>query len=260
LRPLDYTNGDVTDEPRILELRRRVQEDPASLVFAELAEQCRRAGSNEEAVSICRAGLVHHPHNLTARVTLGRALVELDKLDDAFTELTFVLDTAPGNLAAIRALAEIYQRRGLMSDALVHYRRALQLAQHDADLSRTVQAIEQSVEPKPPPLAPSPSMIEDLFDFDSLLAQLATAPSGAPPPAFVPLELPAESPLDTAVPPSDDAFAVMERQLRDREGQRSVDENKARQADADRRHAMVIQELEDWLAAIAHDRHSQPSA
>jgi tetratricopeptide (TPR) repeat protein len=250
----------VTDEPRILELRRRVQEDPASIVFAQLAEECRRAGLNEEAVGTCRAGLVHHPHNLTARVTLGRALIELNKLDDAFTELTLVLETAPGNLAAIRALAEIYQRRGLISEALVHYRRALQLAQHDADLSRTVEAIEQSVEPKSPPPAPSPEMIEDLFDFDSLLAQLETARSAPPPPAFVPLELPAESPLDTAVPPSDDAFAVMERQLREREEQRSVDENKARQAEADRRRAMVIQELEAWLAAIAHDRHSHHSA
>ena len=111
-------------------------------------------------------------------MTLGRALIELNRLDDAFTELTFVLDTAPGDLAAIRALAEIYQRRGLMSEALVHYRRALQLAQHDADLSRTVETIEQSVEPKPP-LAPSPAMIEDLFDFDSLLAQLETARAAA---------------------------------------------------------------------------------
>ena len=250
----------MTDESRILELRRRVQEDPASLAFAELGEECRRAGSNEEAVSICRNGLVHHPHNLSARVTLGRALIELDKLDDAFTELTLVLDMAPGNLAAIRALAEIYQRRGLMSEALVHYRRALQLAQRDVDPSRTVVAIEQSVEPKAPPWPPSAAMIEDLFDFDSLLAELESARSGAPPPAFVPLKLPAESPLDTAVPPSDDAFAVMERQLREREEQRSVDEKTARQADADRRRAMVIQELEDWLAAIAHDRHSQPSA
>jgi tetratricopeptide (TPR) repeat protein len=224
------------------------------LAFAELGEECRRAGSNEEAVSICRAGLVHHPHNLPARVTLGRALIELDRLDDAFTELTFVLDATPGDLAAIRALAEIYQRRGLMSEALVHYRRALQLAQHDADLSRTVETIERSVEPKPPPLAPTPAMIEDLFDFDSLLAQLENARGGAPPPAFVPLKLPAESPLDTAVPPRDDAFAVMERQLREREEQRLVDEKEARQAEADRRRAMVIQELENWLAAIAHDR------
>src|SRR5918996_4776426 len=129
----------MTDDPRILDLRRRVHSDPASLAFAQLAEELRRIGANDEAVGTCRAGLVHHPDNLTARLTLGRALVELGKLDEAFTELTCVLDAAPGNLAAIRALAEIYQRRGMMSEALVHYRRALTIAQHDTELTQTVE-------------------------------------------------------------------------------------------------------------------------
>jgi tetratricopeptide (TPR) repeat protein len=256
------------DDPRILELRRRVQGDPASLAFAQLAEECRRAGAHDEAIGICRAGLIHHPENLTARVTLGRALVELDKLDEAFTELTFVLDAAPGNLPAIRALAEIYQRRGMMSEALVHYRRALQLAEHDAELSQTVEQIQQVVEPRsgpPPTVAKAPPPIEDLFDFDSLLAQLDASRTGAPPPAYVPLRLPPQSPLDTAVPSSDDAFAVMERQLREREEQRLLEEKQARRAEAEHRRAVIIQELEDWLAAIVQDRQlstgrSQPSA
>lgn len=256
----------MSDDPRILDLRRRVQADPASTLFAELAEECRRAGDNDEAVAICRAGLLHHPDHLSARVTLGRALVELNQLDKAFTELTLVLDAAPGDLVAIRALAEIYQRRGMMSEALVHYRRALQLAQPDSEPARAVDAIEQPQQrPAEPVAAAPPKLIEDLFDFDSLLAQLDTPFTAVPPPAFVPLKLPASSPLDTAVPSRDDAFAVMEQQLREREEQRLVDERQARQAEADRRRAAVIQELEDWLSAIVHDRHdpagrSQPSA
>ena len=256
----------MSEDPRILELRRRVQADPASIVFAELAEECRRAGNNDEAVAIGRAGLIHHPDHLNARVTLGRALIELNQLDQAFTELTFVLDAAPGDLAAMRALAEIYQRRGLMSEALVHYRRALQLAQHDADLSRSIDAIQQAVEPQQRPTEPvvaPPKLIEDLFDFDALLAQLETPSTAVPPPAFVPLTLAAPSPLDTAAPSADDVFAVMEQQLREREEQRIVDERQARQAEADRRRALLIQELEHWLAAIVRERDrgaSQPSA
>ena len=230
------------------------------MAFAQLAEECRRAGSNEEAVTVCRAGLIHHPGNLIARVTLGRALIELDKLDDAFTELTSVLDTSPGNLPAIRALAEIYQRRGMMSEALVHYRRALQLAQHDTELSQTVEQIQQVVEPRPVPVAKAPTPIEDLFDFDSLLAQLDASRTGAPPPAYVPLKLPAQTPLDTAVPAGDDIFAVMEQQLREREEQRLLEEKQARQTEADRRRALITQELEDWLSAIVQDRHSHTSA
>lgn len=250
----------MIDDPRILELRRRVQADPASLAFAQLAEELRRVGANDEAVGTCRAGLAHHPDNLTARVTLGRALIELDKLDEAFSELTFVLDAAPGNLPAIRALAEIYQRRGMMSEALVHYRRALQLAQHDGDLEHRVREIKQVVEP-PPKVAPA--KIEELFNFDSLMSQLD--PGRAAAGDFVPLKKPPQSALD-AIPPQDDdqdALAVMERQLREREEQRLAEERQARQAEAERKRLLVLQELEDWLAAIAHDRQSgrtSPSA
>lgn len=94
------------------ELQRRVDKDPASIAFARLAEEYRRAGMYEEAVRVARAGLTQHPGYLSARVTLGRALVELDQLDAAKIELDTVLRSAPDNLAAIRALAEIHQRRG----------------------------------------------------------------------------------------------------------------------------------------------------
>jgi tetratricopeptide (TPR) repeat protein len=228
------------------------------MAFAQLAEELRRSGANDEAVSVCRSGLVHHPDNLTARVTLGRALIEVDKLDEAFAELTFVLDAAPGNLPAIRALAEIYQRRGMMSEALVHYRRALQLAQHDTDLEHTVDAIQQQVEPQQ---KVAPARVEELFDFDALMAQLDGGTPAAEP-KFVPLRKPPESALDVFVLKHDDqdAFAVMERQLREREEQRLHDERQARQADAERKRLAVLQELEAWLNAIAGDRTQHPSA
>ena len=82
-------------------------------------------GQHEEAVDVCRAGLDIHPAYLSARVTLGRALIELNQLDDAQTELEFVLKSAPENLAAIRGLAEIHHRRGSLVEALAQYRAAL---------------------------------------------------------------------------------------------------------------------------------------
>ena len=62
-------------------MKRRVQKDPASIAFAQLAEEHRRAGQFEEAVQVATAGLGHHPAYLSARVTLGRALLELGRLD-----------------------------------------------------------------------------------------------------------------------------------------------------------------------------------
>lgn len=93
------------------ELRRRLRKDPASIVFAHLAEELRRAGRCREAVHVCRTGLQTHPEYVSARVTLGRALIALGQLDEAAVELGMVRSAAPENLAAARALEEIQARR-----------------------------------------------------------------------------------------------------------------------------------------------------
>ena len=101
----------MADDSRIDDLRRRVRKDPASLAFAQLAEELRRAHRFLEAAAVCRAGLEIHPGYLSARVTLGRCLIDLNRLDDAERELEKVRDVAPENLVAVRALAEIQERR-----------------------------------------------------------------------------------------------------------------------------------------------------
>jgi len=107
----------MTGTPRLEQLKRRVQRDPASISFAALAEEYRRLGMFDEAIETCRAGLLRHPSYTSAKVTLGRALVETGAFDEASAELEQVLQSAPENLAAIRALADIHRRRGEVSDA-----------------------------------------------------------------------------------------------------------------------------------------------
>jgi tetratricopeptide (TPR) repeat protein len=100
------------EHPRLDELRRRVDKDPASIAFVSLAEELRRAGEYDEAVRVCRAGLEYHPTYLSARVTLGRALLELGRYPEAQTELEYVLKTAPDNLLALKCMTELTQRAG----------------------------------------------------------------------------------------------------------------------------------------------------
>ena len=80
------------------------------MAFAALAEEYRRAGRYEETIATCRSGLRRHPAYLSARVTLGRALIDTGRYDEARRELEYVLQCAPENLAAIRGLAEIHDR------------------------------------------------------------------------------------------------------------------------------------------------------
>jgi tetratricopeptide (TPR) repeat protein len=102
----------MPDNPRIEELRRRVDADPASVAFAALAEEFRRAGNYQDAIQTCRTGLQRHPSYISARVTLGRSLIEVGEYEAARAELEGVLRAAPENLAAIRAMAEIHDRFG----------------------------------------------------------------------------------------------------------------------------------------------------
>jgi len=241
-----------------------------------LAEECRRAGSAAEAVDICRAGLAHHPGYLSARVTLGRALLEVGRLDEAAVELTTVVQAAPANLPAIRGLAEIHQQRGDMAQALAHYQRALQLAQFDPDLEDSVERLSQVVAPAPVLAPPSPVKVEELFDFDSLLKQLGeTAPIREPaPPTVI-----AASAIDAVdlEQQAGDAFADVERELRERAEQRAAEDRAEREhaeqlaaeeraqreraeQQAARRQAAVVADLEDWLAAIVADRQTRDVA
>jgi len=89
---------------RIDELRGRLQKEPASIAFAQLAEEFRRAGRFREAIDVCRAGLKRHPGYLSARVTLCRAL--LARLDVAQHALSvpaerLVYDSGRGNYLGV---------------------------------------------------------------------------------------------------------------------------------------------------------------
>lgn len=135
----------MSDTSRIDDLRRRILLDPASIAFAQLAEEYRRSGLWQEAVDTCRAGLALHPGYVSARVTLGRALRQKGDLDAAQIELEHVLHSAPNNLAALRALADVHRERGSWEIALGHYQSALALAPNDPELDAQVHTLARTL-------------------------------------------------------------------------------------------------------------------
>jgi tetratricopeptide (TPR) repeat protein len=216
----------VADNARIEELRRRVQRDKASIAFAQLAEEYRRAGRFAEAIGTCRTGLAHHPGYLSAHVTLGRALIETGELELAQDELTRVHAAAPENLAAIKGLAEIHHRRGERREALALSTRALQLVPHDPELEHLVSVIAQemtadaapSVDVPPVAAAPAPAPAADLAVAEAVEAgRLHTAPVSAS-------DSPAQPDSDTPGP----------------------------------RTLQQVEALERWLDAILADRDNRP--
>ena len=168
----------MADTARIEELRRRVQMDSASIAFAALAEEYRRSRQFDDAIATCRTGLQRHPAYLSARVTLGRALLEIGQYDEARQELEHVLRVAPENLAAIRALAEIHHRAGELPETEPHF---------SADDPEDVPAAAAAA----PPPAPQPTVL-------SASPAAATAPPQVTPPTPQPAPCPVPAPVQAA--------------------------------------------------------------
>jgi tetratricopeptide (TPR) repeat protein len=197
----------MADSVHIEELRRRVQLDPASIAFAALAEEYRRAGRFEEAVATCEAGLQRHPAYLSARVTLGRALLEMGRLEDARDELEHVLRIAPENLAAIRGLAEIHHRRGGRQDIEDE---SVSIAAEEPQASNepvqnTVVAPVAPPDPEPIRLAPqAPASSEPMPDSTPMPVRVMPVPAIEPEP-IRPYETRVANP-DAALLPALEAF------------------------------------------------------
>jgi len=189
----------MPDHSRINDLRKRVEADPHSIAFAQLAEECRRAGLLDEAVAVCQKGLAVHGGYLSARVTLGRALLELGQLDAAQAELETVLASAPENLAAIRGLADIFHRRGTLPEALAQYRAALALAKNDPDLQQTVADLARRIEPQPKPASVGLTFEQAKNEF----LQIAPPPPRPPSPPAAASERPGPEAAPVE-PPKDD--------------------------------------------------------
>jgi tetratricopeptide (TPR) repeat protein len=144
----------MAENPRIEELRRRVQADPASIAFAALAEEFRRVGRYDEAVETCRTGLQRHPAYLSARVTLGRALIETGDYDGAREQLETVLRSAPENLAAIRGIAQINEHLGQSTEMDPHLAEVMH-TMHVESLRAAAERVPVVSEPpavEPPPV------------------------------------------------------------------------------------------------------------
>ena len=149
----------MAENPRIEELRRRLDKEPGSRLFAQLAEELRKEGELGEAIRVSRTGLSLHPNYPSARMTMGRALLDSGDLPAARAEFEAVLRGAPDNILASRFLAECLEAMGDLGSALLQYRALLRLAAGDRQIEAQIRMLEEKLTPprRPaggPPAAP----------------------------------------------------------------------------------------------------------
>jgi len=111
----------------------RLAKDPASLAFAPLADLYRKTGRIAEAVALCRKGLRHVPHYMTARLVLAKTLLAAGDLDAALAELNAIRAASPLDVQCHRLLAEVQRRRGDIDASVQHLETAVKLDPSDRD-------------------------------------------------------------------------------------------------------------------------------
>jgi len=135
----------VKGSPQIYRYLRQYQEDPASRVFAPLAEAYRKAGLVEDAIEVARDGLRHHPHFVGGKVALARALFDHRKYTEVVEILDSLVQDAPDNLVAQRLLAESQLMLGQLAPALTSFKMLLYFNPHDQETAKMVWELESQI-------------------------------------------------------------------------------------------------------------------
>ncbi|HET6267626.1 MAG TPA: tetratricopeptide repeat protein [Acidobacteriota bacterium] len=132
----------MAETPSIEKLLRKIEKEPTSLLFLQLADEYRKEKMYEDALQVCWEGLRRHPNYWSARVTVGRIYREVGENDKSSEELEKVVKAVPDNLMANRILADIYMEQQRYADALKRYKIVQMITPADQVVVANIRKIE----------------------------------------------------------------------------------------------------------------------
>ncbi|KAF0146291.1 MAG: hypothetical protein FD156_318 [Nitrospirae bacterium] len=130
----------------IEKLKEKVAKDPNSKLFVPLADEYRKMGKFDEAISVLLKGLDNQPSYMSARVSLGKVYLEKKMMAEAKTEFEKVISAIPDNLFAHKKLADIYRDSEDKDRAIREYKIVLKLNSLDEDAMSNLNALQSTQE------------------------------------------------------------------------------------------------------------------
>ena len=134
----------MPESPLIIELQRKFEDNPRRY-FASLANEYRKAGDLQRAISICGIYLENQPGHIAGQVVLGQALHASGQVDQAAAVFRTVLALDPENLIALKCLGGIAESKGDLTLAHENFRKALTADPRDHDTSRRLKQVEKEL-------------------------------------------------------------------------------------------------------------------
>ncbi len=127
---------------RIDELKKRYDENPRRF-FASLANEYRKAGDLDQAISLCQSHLAEQPGNMNGHVVYGQALFEAGRYDEAKGTFEAALNLDPENLIALRHLGDIACTNGANDQAREWYTRVLDADPRNDEIIALLASLEE---------------------------------------------------------------------------------------------------------------------
>ena len=189
----------MASSARLDELKKKFDENPRRY-FAPLANEHRKSGNLDQAISLCRTHLPLQPGHISGHIVLAQALFEAGSVDESREIFHTALGLDPENLIALRYLGDIARESHDIDTARSWYQRVLEVDPRNDEIVQLVRDLDA-----PPPAAAEPG-VDEPPSIESFAPQ-AAAPN-APPPA-APQENDARfAPLSLEEMVIDDSFAA----------------------------------------------------
>jgi tetratricopeptide (TPR) repeat protein len=145
----------LTDHPDLDKLFEKLRQDQTSLVFAPLADACRKAGRIQEALEICSKGTAQHPGYASGHVVLGKCHYDNRDMDKAAESFNTVL-----------SLDVILAERGEAKAAREHFRHILALDPENAQIRSKLEHIQLDLSEAEKPVSTIDP--DDLIDLNTI--------------------------------------------------------------------------------------------
>lgn len=206
--PAPPDNRSVTASARIEELRKKFEENPRRY-FAPLANEYRKAGEIDQAISICREYLPQQPGHMSGHIVYGQALYEARQFEESKSVFETALTLDPENLIALRHLGDIALIIGDNEAARGWYRRVLEADPRNEEIQAQLARIDQGVAPAAAsPVAdpgaapkPTPSSAPTVVIEAMKATEQASEPAASSAAPALPIETSAHADAAVGAPP-----------------------------------------------------------
>ena len=113
--------------------------EAAKQIHIILGKKFGEQGDFEKALEEFNAVLVDQPDDIPALLNKGLTLTYLGKLDEAQTVLENALNLQPRNALLHRYLADVYEKKGMLTEAMHEYEQVIGLVPRDSSLGQLAE-------------------------------------------------------------------------------------------------------------------------